>query len=106
MAHRWIWEYIHGPTKLHVLHRCDNRACVRIDHLRAGTQQDNTDDAVSKKRHVFGTRQGLSKLREADVLEIRHLASANMSQRTLAKMFNVAKTTIAHVVNRRTWKHV
>lgn len=40
-------------TGLRVLHRCDNRKCVRPDHLFLGTQKDNIYDCISKKRAWF-----------------------------------------------------
>ena len=36
---------------LQVLHRCDNRACVNVEHLFIGTNQDNVDDKMKKGRH-------------------------------------------------------
>ena len=52
MAHRHVWELANGPIPkgLYVLHRCDNRACVRIDHLFLGTAKDNSRDMVLKDR--------------------------------------------------------
>src|SRR6267142_1461789 len=54
LAHHWAWEFANGrrvPEKLCVLHQCDNRGCVRPDHLFVGTQADNNWDKVRKHRH-------------------------------------------------------
>jgi hypothetical protein len=39
------------PTELCVLHKCDNPACVRPDHLFSGTKADNNEDTKRKGRH-------------------------------------------------------
>jgi len=49
-AHRLIYQQHHGHTDLNILHDCDNRACINMDHLRAGTHQDNADDRVKRGR--------------------------------------------------------
>jgi hypothetical protein len=45
-AHRVAWEQANGPIPagLSVLHRCDNPPCINVDHLYAGTHQDNMRD--------------------------------------------------------------
>ena len=51
-AHRVAWELSYGPAPkgLWVLHRCDNRSCVRPKHLFVGDRVDNMQDASRKGR--------------------------------------------------------
>ena len=53
-AHRYVWELEIGEVSegLCVLHKCDNRCCVKIEHLFLGTQVDNVRDMDSKGRRA------------------------------------------------------
>jgi hypothetical protein len=52
LVHRQEWIKTNGPIPkgLLVLHRCDNPACYRLDHLFLGTQKDNMADCAAKGR--------------------------------------------------------
>ena len=54
LAHRVVYEYLTKsiiPEGKIICHRCDNPACVNIEHLFIGTHQDNIQDCISKGRH-------------------------------------------------------
>ena len=53
LAHRLAWTQNVGPIPkgMHVLHECDNRKCVNIEHLFLGTHTDNMQDMATKGRH-------------------------------------------------------
>lgn len=120
-AHRIAWELTYGPIPkgLWVLHRCDNRICVRPDHLWLGTSQDNSRDMVTKgrsgtgDRHVShthpasinrGEKHGCARLTEAAIREIRSRPTARVTD--LAAEFRISKTTIRDIRSGRTWKHL
>lgn len=52
MAHRVSYELHFGPLPVgaYVLHECDTPACVRPDHLRAGTQSENMNECKARGR--------------------------------------------------------
>jgi hypothetical protein len=45
-SHIYSWKLHHGaiPKGQQVLHKCDNRLCVRPDHLYLGTAEQNVQD--------------------------------------------------------------
>jgi hypothetical protein len=109
-AHRLSYEVAHGvrlPSSIDVCHTCDIRCCVNPDHLFKGTRADNMRDCAEKGRiripGLAGEDLPQSVLTERQVLEIR---ASRKSQRALARDYGVDKGTIAHIVHRKTWKHI
>lgn len=116
-AHRFAL----GLPEEQVLHHCDNRACVREDHLYKGTTQQNSRDMVQRGRTASGGRNGsrlyperlrrgrqvhLAKLDEEKVRLIRRLYAGGVLQQELADRFGVVNQLISAVVNRKVWAHV
>ncbi len=105
LTHRVSWELANGPIPegLCVLHKCDNPSCVNPDHLFLGTRIDNSNDKVSKGRHVRGEKIARSKLTEPDVLAIR--ASKERAV-VLAARYGIDRRIISYIKTRATWKHI
>ena len=111
LAHRVAWILTYGsiPNGMCALHRCDNQGCCNPKHLFLGTKVDNNADRDRKGRNncAHGEQQGLSKLTEEQVLEIRsRYAAGDISQRKLGGEFGVSQVTIGAITRRRTWTHI
>lgn len=94
LVHRLSWEFENGPIPegLLVLHKCDNRICVRTLHLFLGTHQINTDDMFEKGRanKARGERHGNARLSDAVVAEAkRAYAAKEATQVELARQLGV-----------------
>jgi hypothetical protein len=101
-AHR-VSAFLSGLniTNKLVCHTCDNPSCVNPSHLFVGTQKDNAQDALKKRRHYVGEKNGRSKLTEENVKEI--LAS-NLNGQQLADKFGVTRSTINNVRRGASWQ--
>jgi hypothetical protein len=109
-AHRLMWELANAeeiPPGLHVMHSCDNPSCVNPKHLSLGTRSDNMSDMVRKGRGSVGEKNGSSKLRTSEVLEIKRLISeGKMFHREIAAIYNVSRTHMSDIKSGRRWKHL
>lgn len=122
-AHRFAYEMVHGsiPAGLFLLHHCDNKLCIRPDHMFVGTQKDNVDDCMAKgrahlqnvtpaRRAVWqprGERHGSARLTPDQVRAIRtRHALGGVSYRALGRDYGVSTATITEIVRREIWRHV
>ncbi len=57
----YFWEQRYGKLSIGmcVLHKCDNVACVKLEHMFIGTQADNMRDAIKKGKVPQLTRNSL-----------------------------------------------
>ena len=118
LAHRYAWHAAFGPIPegMHVCHKCDNRRCIRPDHLFLGTRQDNMQDMIAKGRAKFvgfsspnyrapsprkGEKNGRATITPAIADEMR--AQAGRRQVDIAKQFCVSQATVWRVLTGKSW---
>ncbi len=109
-AHRVAFEAANGLSlkqSVAVLHSCDNRRCVRPDHLSTGTKADNTNDMMQKGLKAFTSRtcemHPRSKVSDAADQEIVGLVAAGVRTKEIAIRYGVSQTTIQKIANGKRW---
>lgn len=111
LAHRLAYEVAYGeiPPGLVVRHSCDNPPCCNPNHLLLGSQLDNMQDMVRRKRKKIilrGEASHTAKLTEEAVREIRRRVGAGETRTVLARELGVAIGTVGNAFAGRTWSHV
>lgn len=118
------------PTPRHETRHLDgNPGNPALTNLVWGTHAENMQDTLRHETHIKfkperlarGMRHGSktrpdsfvrgervtgSKLKPADVMEIRRRAAPGTTNATLAREFGVSQTAIGNIVSGKVWKHI
>lgn len=97
-AHRVAWELTNGDIlegKL-VLHKCDNKKCVKPSHLYLGTQSDNMCDRAIRNPKNQGGHTKLS-LKESRIIEG---LKGSYPIAFVSQLFEVSNSTISRHWNK------
>lgn len=115
LAHRLAYAAHHGLDVLTmggvVMHSCDNRACINVEHLSLGTQLNNIADMVSKGRQsrLKGEANPQVVLTESIVLECRRrykpYCPVNGGS-ALAREYQVSQPVMAKAITGVSWSHL
>lgn len=108
-VHRLVYYIANGsiPDNKHILHKCNNPLCSNIEHLYAGTVQQNIIDRSNHTAHrtsLLGNTNS-SILKADEVKEIKTLLPTT-HPKTIADLFKVNINTIRDIRDGRTWKNV
>jgi len=79
----------------YVCHHCDNKRCVKPDHLFLGSNKDNQDDMVVKRRGYDHRRHWNTKLTETQVVEIKQRRAAGETLVSIAKDYGVSHVHVS-----------
>ncbi len=104
-THVIAYEIENGPIPKgkFVLHKCDNRACCRPEHLFLGTPLENTQDMIAKGRKPMGEDVPIAKLTKVQVIQIKRLLYEGYSVSSIAEEYDVSRMNIYHIKSGRNW---
>ncbi len=121
LAHRLAFAIKNGPILpgVDVLHRCDNRECVRPEHLFLGNALTNARDRDAKGRsaagerhgrytkpesNAVGERNGRAKLTPAQVSELRRIRrTTGIAYKKLGAIFGVSEAQAIRIAKGVQW---
>jgi hypothetical protein len=107
-VHHLVLETFVGPRPAG-MHACHNNGIPhdnRLENLRYDTPAGNSAD---QKRHgtaAMGSRHGVSKLSEANVIDIDYRLRRGDELSDIAKFYGVCANTILYIALGRTWRHL
>lgn len=92
---------------LEAAHLCGNgsRGCINPAHLAWKTSKENSEDTIRHGKSNKGDVNGQAKLCASDVIRIRDLSKKH-TQKEIARLFNINKSTVSLIVNRKRWDHI
>ena len=109
-VHKIVAEnFIENPEmKSQVNHKDGNKLNNHVNNLEWTTCKENIEHAWKNKLNIAskGSKNGASKLIEAQVLEIKKLFSQGVKSIELAKIFFVSERTIGRILSGESWKHL
>ncbi len=89
------------PKGLYVRHKCDNRECIRLDHLEVGTHSQNTQDQKRNGTFPAGEKNPRRKLTWEQVREIRN--SKEIST-TIGPKYGISPRHVLYIRKEKNWR--
>jgi hypothetical protein len=99
--HRWLWQEETGELPEVVMHKCDNRKCINMEHLEAGTYLANNIDRFTKGRGRCGRH-----FSDEQVITMRLRRATGEKLKDLADDFNTKVQVISWITTGQYYKNV
>lgn len=110
LAHRIVCRAVNGKPPLNkpnACHSCGNGygGCINPHHTYWGSDRENELDKKIHGTDNVGSRHGMAKLTEQQVIKILKLINQH-TDKQLAKKFSVSNRTINSIRLGKSWKHI
>lgn len=104
-VHRLVAQaFIPNPeNKLQVNHIDNNPLNNIVTNLEWVTNLENSHHSMNQGRLNRGSKNGMAKLNEEEVIKIR---TSNLSVLDLSNKYKISKSAIKNILNNKRWKHV
>ena len=110
LAHQLMWLYFKGGYSplLQINHLNGSKTDNYIGNLELCTMSENIQHSIriGFRKPSKGSKNGMSRLTEKQVLRIRELVTAGQTERSVAKEFGVSFSNINNIVLRKSWRHI
>lgn len=106
LLHRYVWVGKFGPIPVNadIYHKCPNRACCNPAHLTRSRYERHHPERGLASGIVRGSKHHKAKLDEGDVEVIRFALTRGVTQKEIAKQFNVTQATISRIKSELSWR--
>lgn len=94
------------PEGMQVCHEDGDVTNCRKSNLRYDTPAGNQADRDRHDMNMRGERNGLAKLTESQVLEIRGLAASGLDQTAIGDQYGITQAAVSLINTRKTWKYL
>ncbi len=107
-ASRAAWLLFKGeiPSGMDVLHTCNNRACVNVEHMYLGTDVENAVDRRNAGTIPKGEKAWNPKLTNAQALEILQAKGTAPASVIAARYPKLTAANVSAIWRGDTWKHL
>lgn len=116
----WFLMPVRPEKGQEACHKCDNKLCVRPDHLFVGTRSDNMRDCVRKGRlrpengwramikvrRQHGQRNHAVKLTDDQAMIAKACPRIRGAATAMARSFGVTLTVISDIRDGKRWTHL